>query len=365
MKYSLIKPLLFKLSPEFAHNFAILALKNNFLTYSRNNHYPSLRNEICGIDFKNPIGLAAGFDKNAEVFANLFKYGFGFIETGTVTNKAQTGNEKPRIFRLNEDRAIINRLGFNNNGIDVFLKNIESGRKKILSKNDSASKILGINIGKNKDSENSASDYLILLERIYASVCNDFNYITINISSPNTQNLRKLQNKEYLDDFLKLILVRKKKLDKEYKKNIPIFLKIAPDLTRGEQEDIAELSIKHAISGLIISNTTISRPEILQSKFKGEIGGLSGRPLFEISNLVLRNIYNLTKGQIPIIGAGGVFDACGAYQKIKLGASLVQIYTSFIYKGFDNVEKIKKDLNKLLEMDGFRNIREAIGADNF
>lgn len=349
MNYSCLKPFLFKLNPEKAHNLAIFALKHGLVSHPKITEYSSLKTSVFGIDFANPIGMAAGFDKNAEVFSNLFNFGFGFVETGTVTPKPQIGNEKPRIFRLVEDEAIINRLGFNNLGIEKYLENIS--RKKLDEK-----QILGINIGKNKDTVNAVEDYLILLEKVYGKS----NYITINISSPNTKNLRDLQSASELDSFLKAIFAKKNELIKIHNKNIPILLKIAPDLDISQQEAISDICLSNKIDGLIISNTTISRPETLKSKFKNEVGGLSGKPLFEASNEVLKNIYKLTKGQIPIIAVGGISSASDVYTKLKLGASLVQIYSAFIYQGFELVEKIKKDLDELIKKDGLKNISEII-----
>jgi dihydroorotate dehydrogenase len=350
MKYNLIKPLLFGLEPEKAHNLAIFALANNLVCHPQIKDYSSLKNEIFGINFSNPIGLAAGFDKNAKVFDKLFNFGFGFVECGTVTPKPQSGNPHPRLFRLPEDQAIINRLGFNNGGIEKFLQNVSS--KKIQNEN-----ILGINIGKNKDTENALDDYLILLEKVYVLS----NYITINISSPNTKNLRDLQKADNLDEFLAAIMRKKLELVQTKNRSIPILLKIAPDLDNKEQESIAEISLKNKIDGLIISNTTINGKEKLHSIYKNQTGGLSGKPLFTASNAVLKNIYKLTKGEIPIIGVGGVSSAVEAYEKIKYGASLIQIYSAFIYQGFELVEKIKQDLDDLLRRDGFANIKQAIG----
>ncbi len=345
----LIKSLL-QINPEFAHNMAIWALKNNLVTHPKTTEYPSLQNQVLGINFRNPIGMAAGFDKNGKVFGNLGNFGFGFIEIGTVTPKPQSGNKKPRIFRLKEDEAIINRLGFNNSGIQSLLKNIKNTNK--------FNGIIGINIGKNRDTVNAIEDYLFLLKEIYGKS----DYITINISSPNTKNLRDLQKASELDLFLQEIFIQKEQLKIEYQKNIPVLLKIAPDLSELEQEAIANITLKNHVDGLIIGNTTISRPTNLQNKNRQQTGGLSGKPLFSISNKILENIYSLTKGKIPIIAAGGVFDGEDAYQKIKLGASLVQVYTAFIYKGFGLVEVIKKDLDTLLKKDGFTNISQAIGT---
>jgi dihydroorotate dehydrogenase len=350
MKYSSIKPLLFLLEPEFAHNLATKALKYNLVCAPRNIQYSSLNTSVLGINFLNPIGMAAGFDKNAQTFSNLFNFGFGFVECGTVTPKPQSGNEKPRLFRLKEDAAIINRLGFNNLGADYFAKNLENKESK---------QILGINIGKNKDTINALDDYLPLLELFY----DKGNYITINISSPNTKNLRNLQKADELDVFLKAIMDKKNQLKNSINKNIPILLKIAPDLNLEEQEAIAGLSVKHQIDGIIISNTTIYGKENLLNKYKNETGGLSGKPLFETSNLVLKHIYKLTCGKIPLVGVGGISSASDAYKKIKCGASLVQIYSAFIYEGFELVEKIKKELDDLVKKDGLVNISQAVGIE--
>lgn len=355
MRYYAIKPLLFFLEPETAHNLAIQALKYNLVCAPKIVEYSSLKTKVFDIDFLNPIGMAAGFDKNAEVFSNLSKFGFGFTECGTVTPQAQAGNDKPRLFRLVTDQAIINRLGFNNLGVDKFLENINSNYH---SKRQNNSFIFGINIGKNKDTINAIDDYLLLLEKVY----NKSHYITINISSPNTKNLRDLQKSTELEIFLQAIIDKKNQLKKYHHKNIPLLLKIAPDLTLQEQGSIAELSLKYQIDGLIISNTTISGKENLISKYKNEAGGLSGKPLFEKSNQVLKNIYQLTNGKIPLIGVGGISSAEDAYIKIKCGASLVQIYSAFIYQGFELVEKIKKELDEMLKKDGLQNISEVVGT---
>jgi dihydroorotate dehydrogenase len=353
--YKFFRPLLFKLDPEVAHNLAINFLKfspNSASLFCINRRYENLQTKLWDIDFTNPIGIAAGFDKNAEVAIALEKFGFGFLEVGTVTPKAQTGNEKPRIFRLEEDRSIINRLGCNNAGAEMFGKNIEKALQKI-------SVPLAINISKNKDTENALQDYLPLLEKFYEKS----SYITINISSPNTKNLRDLQNENQIDLFLSEIMRKKNELKTLHKKNTPILLKVAPDLTLNEQEKIAEAVIKNNIDGVIVSNTTISRDQNLKNKNAVEVGGLSGQPLFQKSNEVLKNFYKFTDGKIPLVGVGGVSSATDAYEKIKCGASLVQIYSAFIFEGFGLVEKIKKDLSEKIKQDGFKNISEAIGIE--
>jgi len=349
--YQILRPLIFKIDPEIAHNLAINFLKfcpKTATLFSVKRNYENLRTNLWDLDFSSPIGMAAGFDKNAEVATTLEKFGFGFIECGTVTPLAQVGNERPRIFRLAEDRAIVNRLGFNNLGAEVFERNLPK-----------ISVPLGINIGKNKDTKEALQDYLWLLERFYQKA----SYITVNISSPNTKNLRDLQNENQLDLFLSEILRKKNELKNLHKKNTPILLKVAPDLSESEQEKIAATVVKNKIDGIIVSNTTIDRDLNLKSKNAFEAGGLSGAPLFKKSNDALKNFYKFTEGKIPLIGVGGISSAVDAYEKIKCGASLVQIYSAFIYQGFGLVEEIKKELSKKISDDGFKNISEAIGSN--
>ncbi len=351
--YKIFRPLIFKLDAEITHNLAIKFLKfmpKAATLFCFNRHYENLQTKLWDIDFANPIGLAAGFDKNAEVINALSKFGFGFLEIGTVTPRMQIGNVKPRLFRLCEDEAIINRLGFNNLGAENFAKNLEKAMPQI-------SCALGVNIGKNKDTEDMLVDYLTLLKKFYTKAT----YITVNISSPNLKNLRDLQGGEKLDPFLSEVMKKKNELQNRCKRNVPILLKIAPDLTSDEQEKIAEIALKNKVDGLIISNTTISRDPNLKSGYAAEVGGLSGKPLFEQSNQVLKNIYKFTAGKIPIIGVGGISSAADAYEKIKCGASLVQIYSAFVYEGFGLVEKIKKDLSALVKKDGLKNISQAVG----
>ena len=352
--YQFFRPLIFKIEPEKAHNLALNYLKflpkfSSLLSVPKN--YENLNNSLWNLNFLNPIGMSAGFDKNAEIIMPLFNFGFGFVEAGTTTPIAQTGNDQPRIFRLIEDQALINRLGFNNLGADYFYDNLS----KI---NKNSSQIIGVNIGKNKDTIDASSDYILLLEKFYDHA----DYITINISSPNTKNLRDLQNESLLNDFLQKISQCKNNLQKISHKNTPILLKIAPDLELEQQKNIAKIVMDNAIDGIIISNTTIERNFNLKNSKSVESGGLSGKPLFEKSNEVLRNFYRLTDGKIPLIGVGGISSAQDAYIKIKNGASLVQIYSAFIYQGFALVEEIKKQLSENLKKDGFKNISEAIGC---
>jgi dihydroorotate dehydrogenase len=353
--YQFFRPLIFKIEPEKAHNLALNYLKflpkfSSLLSLPKD--YENLNNSLWNLNFLNPVGMSAGFDKNAEIIMPLFNFGFGFVEAGTTTPIAQTGNEQPRIFRLIEDQALINRLGFNNLGADYFYNNLS----KI---NKNSSQIIGVNIGKNKDTIDASADYILLLEKFYDHA----DYITINISSPNTKNLRDLQDESLLNDFLQKISQCKNNLQKISHKNTPILLKIAPDLELEQQKNIAKIVMDNAIDGIIISNTTIERNFDLKNSKSVESGGLSGKPLFEKSNEVLRNFYRLTDGKIPLIGVGGISSAQDAYTKIKNGASLVQIYSAFIYQGFALVEDIKKQLSANLKKDGFKNISEAIGCN--
>jgi dihydroorotate dehydrogenase len=347
--YSLAKPFLFMFSPENAHSIAIAALKSGIMRAYSDPISSILSQELWGLNIPNPVGLAAGFDKNAEVYKPMLEQGFGFVETGTVTPLAQTGNQKPRIFRLTEDQAVINRLGFNNKGLDYYIAQ--------LKKRNQANGIVGANIGANKLSEEPIDDYVLGLEKVLGLA----DYFTINISSPNTPGLRKLQGKEALDELLsKLKNVRK---NASLKKTPPLLLKIAPDLDEGECEDIAEIVLKHQMDGLIVSNTTLDR-DGLRSGFKEESGGLSGEPLFEHSTKILSDMYRLTQGKIPLIGAGGVSNGAQAYAKIRAGASLVQLYSALVYHGLGLATDINRNLIELLKKDGFSNVTEAIGIDH-
>ena len=337
--------------PEIAHLITLKLLQFNFKYFKVNND-PILHQHIFGLDFRNPLGMAAGFDKNGEVINSLLKLGFGFVEAGTVTPKYQYGNEKPRVFRLNEDQAIINHLGFNNKG-SAYAAN----QLKKLNLNSLSNGIVGINIGKNKDSDNYLNDYIFCLEKLgpYA------HYITINISSPNTPGLRDLQNRGQIEKLVKSLKHKKEQMPSL--ENKPIFFKIAPDMDEEQIRDIALMSLANNIDGLIISNSSIKRPSTLKSNFKNEIGGLSGKPLFINSTLMLKKMYSLTNGQIPLIGVGGITNALECYEKIKAGACLVQIYTSLIYQGPKVINQILIELVNLLKTDGYKNIKEAIGKD--
>ena len=358
--YSLIRPLLFSLDPETAHDWTSLVSKVAGMAPIRSivrawyaYDDERLRVHAFGILFKNPIGLAAGFDKNAEMIPLLGALGFGFLEIGTVTPYPQVGNPKPRMFRLPEDRALINRMGFNGKGVEEVRKTLTRMRNRTC--------VVGINIGKNKitPNEKADEDYLLCFQALSGSA----DYIAVNVSSPNTPGLRELQGKDALVQLLTLVQVENKKL----KSPKPILLKIAPDLTDGQLDDIVAVSTKVGIHGIIATNTSVERAGLVTPHERlqriGD-GGLSGRPLRDRSTQIIRSLYKKSEGKIPIIGVGGIFRAEDAYDKICAGATLVQMYTGLIYEGPGLVKKIKKGLAQLLEDDGFRTVQEAIGSKN-
>ena len=340
--YSFLKSLLFLFDPEIAHRITINYLK--FARFKKPKLYEVLQSEVFGLNFQNPIGIAAGFYKNGEVAHNLINLGFGFSEVGTVTPKPQPGNPRPRVFRLKDDRAIINRLGFNSVGFSEVKTKLE----KI------GDNIIGVNIGANKNSKDFSEDYIKGI-KFFSTLAS---YITINISSPNTPGLRNLEVLENLDVLLDKInnLEREDLLIK-----IPILLKISPDLEADNLKYLCEKVLSSKIDGLIISNTTISRDLISTDTL--EKGGLSGKPIFDISTKQLRMAYKYTNGKIPLIGVGGVDSAEKAYEKIKNGASLIQLYTGLVYNGPNLIKDINEDLSSLIERDGYSNISEAVGAE--
>jgi dihydroorotate dehydrogenase len=340
-----------KFPPEISHDITLKLLKLNF-NKKKIFHDPILYQHIFGFDFSNPIGMAAGFDKNVEIVNPLLKLGFGFVEVGTVTPKPQYGNDKPRIFRLNDDFAIINHLGFNNKGSDFAKKQLKKLNLNTLSKG-----IVGINISINKDSSNYIDDYNYCLEKLGPHA----HYVTINISSPNTPGLRDIQNRGQIEKLVQSL--QNKKNTFPLLENTPIFFKISPDLDEEQIRDIALISLANNIDGLIISNSTIDRPTLLKSNLKNEIGGLSGKPLFLKSTIILKQMYTLTNGQIPLIGVGGISNALECYEKIKAGASLVQLYTALVYEGPEIINNILSELINLLKTDGYKNVKEAIGRD--
>jgi dihydroorotate dehydrogenase len=340
--YSFLKSLLFLFDPEIAHRITINYLK--FARFKKPKLYKVLQSEVFGLNFQNPIGIAAGFDKNGEVAHNLINLGFGFSEVGTVTPKPQPGNPRPRVFRLKDDRAIINRLGFNSVGFSEVKTKLE----KI------GDNIIGVNIGANKNSKDFSEDYIKGI-KFFSTLAS---YITINISSPNTPGLRNLEVLENLD----VLLDKINNLESEdLLIKIPILLKISPDLEADNLKYLCEKVLSSKINGLIISNTTISRDSISTDTL--EKGGLSGKPIFDISTKQLRMAYKYTNGKIPLIGVGGVDSAEKAYEKIKNGASLIQLYTGLVYNGPNLIKDINEDLSSLIERDGYSNISEAVGAE--
>ena len=346
--YSLSGRFLRLLEAERAHSLTIRALSLGLGPHYAPPARPALRQQLFGLDFPNPIGLAAGFDKNAQVPDAMLRTGFGFVETGTVTPRAQPGNPRPRIFRLPEDDAVINRLGFNNRGLAFY--------KARLLKRRNRPGIVGANIGANKDSNNRIADYFTAFEALNG--CAD--YFTVNVSSPNTPGLRGLQEPEMLRELLHGLSTIRARLPHKP----PILLKIAPDLDRDGRQEVAHVARDSAIDGLIVSNTTIGGRKSLKSPHRGEQGGLSGKPLFTLSTEVLSDMYRLTEGELPLIGVGGVGSGNDAYRKIRAGASLVQLYTAMIYEGPALIPAILDTLAALLERDGFANIAEAVGADH-
>ena len=344
--FSILKPYIFSLDPEVAHDLAIKSLKLNVLPKSifSVEDEQILETNLLNEKIPNPIGLAAGFDKSAEVYNSLFKLGYGFVEVGTITPKRQLGNPKPRIFRLEKDQALINRLGFNNHGSEIVSRRIASNLP---------SGFLGINIGPNKDTTNKEEDYYLCLSKLSSFA----GYLTINISSPNTEGLRDFHDQEALE---KLLLgINKIKKDKKISK--PLVLKLSPDINFNEISRIIELIMKYKIQGIIISNTTDSYRDSLIDRQKDEKGGLSGKPLRDISTNLIKKFFKETKGRIEIIGVGGVDSGQSAFEKICAGANAVQLYTGMVYKGPGVVKNMKKDLVSILKKENLRNISEAVG----
>jgi dihydroorotate dehydrogenase len=355
MMYSIATRALHILPPEDAHSLTILLLKAGLGPVSRLNT-PQLAVDVPfdggTLHFPNCIGLAAGFDKNADVPLAMVRAGFGFAECGTVTPLPQDGNPKPRLFRLSEDQAVINRMGFNNKGLDVFLRHLEhiNAHRK--------GAVIGLNIGANKDASDRMADYVTGLKRLWGQG----SYFTINISSPNTPGLRALQGKSYLDDLLGQMAETRAALVKVSGSNCPIFLKIAPDLTEAEIADTVTSTLDHGLDGLIVSNTTLSRDGLVSAQ-AAEAGGLSGAPLFELSTRALKVARTASGGKLTLIGAGGVSNGAQAYAKIRAGASLVQLYSALVYTGPRLADRIRRDLVLRLKADGFRSVTEAVSTD--
>ena len=344
--FSKLRSLIFRIDPEKAHNLAIQSLKFNLVQniFDENKNELIFKTKIFDKELNNPIGMAAGFDKNAEVYNALFRLGFGFVEVGTITPLKQYGNSKPRVFRLVEDEALINRLGFNNHGAKVVLHRIKSNKKLGL---------LGINVGPNKDSNDRMNDYLIGL-RTFHEVAD---YITINISSPNTENLRNFHEKSKLQELLASILKEKNNL----KSRVPISVKISPYIDTNQINLISEILLENEIKAIIISNTSESSRDTLVDIQRHQKGGLSGKPIETKSNILINKFYKILKGKIKIIGVGGVDSGQAAYNKFLSGADYIQLYTGMVFKGPNIAGIIKKDLKDLLLRDGVKNFTEIVG----
>ena len=320
------------------------------MPHPRRREYALLKTRLWGRDFAGPIGLAAGFDKDAEAIDALLAMGFDFVEVGTVTPRPQAGNPKPRLFRLAEDHALINRLGFNSGGLDAFARRL-AGRKRQRG-------WVGVNIGVNKDSADPIADYIAGLEALHGHAA----YIVLNVSSPNTPGLREFQARDALAALVDRLMESRSRLTPPGRRPLPLLIKIAPDLDDDAIADIAVVALDRSLDGLIIGNTTIAR-DGLASRHRSETGGLSGRPLFERSTALLAAFFRVTGGRIPLIGVGGVASGADAYAKIRAGASLVQLYTALIYEGPALIENIKAELDSRLKADGFTHIADAVGAD--
>ena len=344
--YSLATKLVRTLPAEPAHRATIKALKTGLGPITTQKPDPILATIVGGLKLDNPIGLAPGFDKDAEVPDAMLAAGFGFVECGTVTPRPQIGNPKPRLFRLTEDNAVINRMGFNNGGLDVF--------KKRLQRRQGKPGIVGANFGANKDSADRVEDYVSSLKALWGLA----DYFTINISSPNTPGLRDLQAESAMDDLLGRIAETRAELTGD-KPSPPIFLKVAPDLIESQIEQITNQARTYGLNAIIVSNTTIDRPDDLRSSYRGETGGLSGRPLFEKSTRVLAEFASAADGKIDLIGVGGIASGEDAYMKIRAGAKAVQLYSALVYAGPGLVMDIRRDLAARLKADGFSSIAEA------
>ena len=340
--FATLRPLIFALDPETAHRATLAALRIGLVPRSAADD-PILATSLAGLDLPNPIGLAAGFDKDVEVPDAMLRLGFGFVECGSVTPRPQAGNPQPRLFRLADDRAVINRMGFNNRGLEHAVVRLQARRGR--------PGVVGINLGANKDADDRTADYVTGLRATAALA----SYVTVNISSPNTPGLRALQDEAALTDLVARVVAARGALQ------VPVFVKIAPDLEPADFDAIARIAIDGGIDGLIVSNTTVSRPT-LHSRDAGEAGGLSGAPLQPLAMAALREAARATGGALPLIAAGGTATGAEAYARIRAGASAVQLYSALVYDGPGLVQRIKADLAALLRRDGFASVAEAVGA---
>jgi len=346
--YDLALPLIRCLDPERAHRLTVRALSMGLGPVQRAADDAALATRVFGLDFPNPLGMAAGFDKNAEAWRATLRMGIGFVEIGSVTPRPQAGNPRPRLFRLADDEAVINRMGFNNDGMDAAARNLAGPRPGIV----------GVNIGKNKETENPVADYVACARRLGPLA----DYMVVNVSSPNTPGLRALQDPARLAGIVDAVSAALAQACPDGAP--PLLVKIAPDLTPRDCEDIARVALEGPVAGLIVGNTTIGRPESLKSPSRGESGGLSGKPLFRPSTRLLSHMYGLTAGNLPLIGVGGISSGRDAYEKIRAGASLFQIYTAFVYQGPLLISRIKGELMALLRENGFDKVESAVGADH-
>lgn len=343
--YRLVDPLLARLDAETAHRLAIGALRAGLVPADRSGDAPVLAATVWGRPFPNPIGLAAGFDKNAEAPDAMLRAGFGFVEVGTVTPRPQAGNPRPRLFRLAPDHAVINRMGFPGEGLDAVLRRLKARARVGL---------LGINVGANKDSADRAADYAACVTAVVPWA----DYLVCNVSSPNTPGLRDLHGRVEL-----LHLLRGAMDARGSRTDVPLLVKVAPDLSPGDIEDVVDAALEAGIDGMIVGNTTVSRPSALRSPRRSESGGLSGAPLMELSTNVLRTAARAVRGRMTLVGCGGVASGADAYAKIRAGAALVQLYTSLVFEGPGLVRRIKSELAELLRRDGFSSVSQAVGAD--
>ncbi|XP_023694066.1 dihydroorotate dehydrogenase (quinone), mitochondrial-like isoform X2 [Paramormyrops kingsleyae] len=342
---------------ETAHVMAVRFISLGVVPYSRYQDPASLEVNVLGRRFQNPVGIAAGFDKHGEAMDGLYRMGFGFVEVGTVTPLPQDGNPKPRVFRLTVDQAVINRYGFNSCGLTAVQERLKA-REVTQAEHTQAGRPIGINLGKNKLSQDAVADYLEGVRKLGPLA----DYLVVNVSSPNTPGLRDLQGKEELRHLLQKVLKERDGLQSG--RRPPVLVKIAPDLTSQDKQDIADVITELGVDGLIVCNTTVSRPTMLKDPQKCEAGGLSGAPLRDMSTATVREMYSLTRGKVPIVGVGGIASGQDALDKIRAGASLVQLYTAFTYQGPPIVTRIKRELEQLLKEQGFKSILDAVGADH-
>jgi dihydroorotate dehydrogenase len=351
--YRAAGPALRFVDPELAHRLAIRALQTGLPGLASEADDPILASRVWDFELANPIGLAAGFDKHGEAADALLRLGFGHVEIGTVTPRPQPGNAKPRLFRLAEDRAVINRYGFNSEGLDAVLARVRARG------HSTGTGLVGLNVGKNKDTTDEVADFVLGI-RAFAPHAD---YLVVNVSSPNTPGLRDLQGRASMERLIRAVLAARTDAIGGGRAP-PLLIKLAPDLDEAGLADAAEVALATGIDGLIMGNTTVSRPADLKSAHRAETGGLSGRPLFWLSTRRLADLYRLTQGRIPLVGAGGVASGQEAYAKIRAGASLVQLYTALVFEGPGLASRIKRELAGLLRRDGFSSVAEAVGADH-